>query len=263
MTQEFGELRSLLAQPPSEQVFDQITDVLGVEERADDDPVLSYLEGHLRRWPTDLIRRVPEDWLIFITHDIWPMPAMRLCNALRVDDFDEDDFERFLPKLPHLQTLEVQDTSLSSETLADFIPALPDLLTLRVTHCHLHAEHVVALSPGFPRLRVLDLRYTHLREGVLTYLKEDSELFVGLRVLHLQGNHLDASDLEALTSFDLRALRHLDLRHTYGSLESLANCPSLSGLEWLDIDVMHPSRAQCLGESEHLPLHIRKLWRAA
>lgn len=61
MSDVFGELRSLLASgQPCEDLFSQVCLVLGDEGAAP--PALSYLQGHLERWPDDIRRRMPWRW---------------------------------------------------------------------------------------------------------------------------------------------------------------------------------------------------------
>ena len=81
--QLFGELRSVLARPPSEEVFVEVCAL--VEARDLPDEVLVYLADHLNRWPETITRRMPRPWAEEVLRGYGKRPAMRLCRDLIVE----------------------------------------------------------------------------------------------------------------------------------------------------------------------------------
>jgi|GEM_PF-5600795 len=64
----FGDLRSLLQQPPSESLWQEVSDMLtalraGEQHEGFEEQVLPYCHELLARWPADIWREPPESWL--------------------------------------------------------------------------------------------------------------------------------------------------------------------------------------------------------
>ena len=276
MMTDFGECRSLLALPPSGDVFEQIVDLLGDCFEEVDEALLAYVEGHVRRWPREVRRQIPDMWLDSVCYAHWNHPGLRLCNAFKHDEHDHhapDD----LIKAFHISEL----TNLIHFDFGSHYDGLEILQAIAKPECSIRPESIalgyiyfgidtikqLSDSSNFSHLQSLDLRYCNLRDAEVIALATSSTLH-SLRELKLQGNRITQEGIQALASSKVLAnLETLDLRlNRIGAIgaQALAESEHLTNLQWLLVygrNVGYSAGAKALSESAYLNPDIRRFWR--
>lgn len=136
--ERFGELRSLLQQPPSSQVWDAMIALFGGwHHEALANLAIPYALEHLERWPDDITREA-EPWqtgaLLLISPDSYQHPQLRLINALTITHrgIGAPQLASLLawPGLPQLRSLSLRANDLTDAEAAA-IAACPHLSGLR------------------------------------------------------------------------------------------------------------------------------------
>jgi hypothetical protein len=272
----FGDIRSILARAPSEWNFAQLCWMLGGEDDLVEDHILVYVEEHLKRWPQDIRRHVPTEWLDLAAYTIWTHPGLAFCNAFKHEEHNHHDvtelkrvFEQ--PELANIKHLDL-GSGWEGRDLLDILgqsscEASFESLTIRYIYLFEEQIQIISTRPNFTNLRVLDLRYTSLRDEELMLLA-NSPTLRSLEELRLQGNRFTSTGIQALAKSPILAnVNTLDLRlNGVGAdgARALAESQHLGCLRWLDLhrrDVGGPNGARALAESRHLNASIRRFWQ--
>jgi len=276
MSDLFGECRSVLARPPSAELFERLVELVGVDELSSEDPLIAYVEDHLSRWPADIPRVMPEDWIIFVCEEIWPVPQLVWCNTLALgpDSYLAEDYALVLEPqyAKNLTTITIRE-HYDLDRVLGAIALSEELLrctTLRIPHSFVH-DDALELLMGAEHLQsvtTLDLRYGQslLGDEAMGMLAK-LPLARHLETVYLQSNSLGPAGLEHLVMREgARHLRFLDLRYNEDlgreGARLLATSPHLTNLEWLSIrDTDIGGARDVLANSETLSPSIRKFWR--
>ena len=282
MDPRFVVARSLLHQPPSAALFQELTAQLEGWSPAQDDPLLRYLRDHLARWPSAIERVAPTPWLQALGWGSSQGHELSLANTLRLGELELElelspEALRALlaqPALMTLRTLDLEERDLRAalhEPLLDALahgPLLERLGALRLGYRAQDAPRLTALfRRPLPQLRSLDLRYCALSDEHLEALLATQALRQ-LHTLRLQGNPLTDRGVARLAQWpDAASLRWLDLRDTGQgdqAAQSLASSPHLSDLERLDLSrrALSELGIRALATSKTLREPIRRVWRA-
>jgi hypothetical protein len=273
---DFGDIRSLLAQPPGEDTFSVLCWMLGGEDTLVEEHVLVYVEEHLRRWPAGIERQIPMHWLDALEYASWAHPGLRFCNAFKFEDHSHhlvEDVQRAFqnPALANIKHVDLGSHWEARELLQaigeDTCHIRPESLTVRYINLPVDELEAISQHPNFANLRVLDLRYTGLRDEQLMMLA-NSPTLRSLEELKLQGNRFTSEGIEALARSPILAnVNTLDLRLNGVGAEgarALAESKYLGRLRWLDLhrrDVGGSRGAKALAESHNLDPNIRRFWR--
>ena len=273
---DFGELRSLLNQPPSELGWRRVCWFL---ERAwtthrpeATRSWLPYAESHLESWP-DALRRCPTRWArhLIVEPDFEPG---RLVRQLRVMGLrgDQARLGRLLesPCWPGLTALEAPRQRLDDGALGRLLErAPPGLVRLDLSENELTCDGVEALlsSPVGPQLRALDLSNT--RVGISLSLASLRHHAPPLEALALRDCAAPPDELARLPEA-LPALARLEV-HGNGLHNHLcllcerAPCDQLRHLGLGDNDLSQRDlralgRSELLGQLRSLDLSDNALW---
>jgi hypothetical protein len=228
-TSHFGDLRSLLHQPPSPEAWDALWRILDELPADTHEAALSYAAEHLERWPCPL-RRVPTAHLIPFIQGSAHLGA-QLARSLDATALPHHTLTALAhcPYLPQLTHLTLRATQLTDDLAASILKYTPNLVALHLPHNKLSEA----------TLRVL----SHTRQ-----LSSLTSLDLSRNDLKLESGRLL---LTALTSLATACpLRHLDLSHNplgrsglFSLLRSLHLLPSLTSLQLaatsLDQDAAH------------------------
>jgi len=195
--EEFGELRSMLHQTPSERAFaslmrrfERMWNKYPARSR---DELLPYARGVLETWP-DATRTIPGRW----RHAFWSekrsVPGELLSLGKRLT-------------LTHEK---IDASQLEALVLHD---AGRELRLLELTSCELGDAHVMALLKGSSAIRALDLGGNNIGSEGAKALAE-SELAGQLTSLSLWNNALKPEGISAIASKRWPKLEKLDLIST-------------------------------------------------
>jgi hypothetical protein len=226
----FGDLRSLMQEAPSESVWTRLVALLDAWPRETlESEALPYVCEHLRRWPEELERRVPDSWEseAFGTGS---SPCMLACATLwlQFDQVEERQMERLL-RCPHTRNLrminlEMVGCGVSPENMSLLAHSL-NLDALKTLSLEMALEHgergmealsILASARGLPGLRRLSLMATDLPAEALRVLRSGG-LLERLTELELAYNnfeggaaHLDGMRWERIEWLDLRCCELVD-----------------------------------------------------
>lgn len=288
----FGELRALLQQPPTEQIFAEVGQRLG---SVDPSPAtLRYLHDHITRWPQDVRRVAPKAWVhalirgkeiaAFSLCDTVDISPRALRKRLDVGGATLDTLFR-APNMPTLRHFlldgdhlaEPAGMFLSTEAYVAMAACekLQELETLHLERAHLDDDGLEALarSPYLRSVRSLRLSYNHIRGPGIRALAR-SEMLATLESLCLEeeyeswineawgAEHFGIDNLLVLfASPRLASLKHLrlDLLETHDEFEKtgiapLLETPCFQGLESLDVQRVPAAVDTCarLAASPHM-----------
>ena len=270
MVEDLGPYRSALARGPSQKVFTELCDLLGDGGRGHDAPVVTYLEAHLRSWPTHIPRRAPERWWVAAGYADEHVPALRLCDTLDHELFsmaggDAMFFESLLEVHRGWRRVELEGVD---DTVCAALGHMEGvgLRSIALVYGWTFDDDVEVLAelPAFETVVEFDLSRCKVKDlGVLA----GTPLWRGLEVLRAPRNAIEGEGLErALGSSQAATLRRMDLRYNpIGEVgaRALASSPWLGNLEWLGLYVEDAGElgAEALGASATLPGHISAYWR--
>lgn len=223
-TPNFGDLRSLLNQNHTPQVWDQLcTWISTFDDEASKQRILPYIEGHLLKW-SDKERMAPRAWIQSLLND-QPVPWLFITRSISMRGWD-----RAARRAWRSNTLELKPLSLRQE--------LEHIHFIDLGHNDLHdneLEHLIK-SPNLHSLIGLDLQRNALTQDSMA-LMADSPLRLQLQELSLRQNPIQDEGLAALLSKPWPALKKLDLNglELKGSALKLLNSQQLPALELLDL----------------------------
>lgn len=281
MTQQpdFGDLRSLMNEPYSRQIWDQLC--LWVEQWPHDDlhaRVLPYLEGHLHQW-SDAQRFFPKRWVQKLMEgsqqehpefQIARLLSLRSVVEARWGDTDDAKLlQSFSSRaLSHVKILDVSYNAAEARTYAalfacEQLHALQELRLVSSSAANKNENagwfEGFASAPFVAQLRALDLR-----DNALT-LEELSPLFSrtlpNMQSLLLGKNELDLALFPKLTE-TLPALKSLQLSHMDLS-KSTFELLGLSALRHLELSTAQcdPATLESLKHATFAPaLRTLQLW---
>lgn len=91
MQHDFGELRSLLQQPPSKNLWELVTGLVATWPDGDERDALiaPYVSEHIRRWPNAL-REIPKSWLVALARDEISEPVFSLGRVVHYEFYLHD-----------------------------------------------------------------------------------------------------------------------------------------------------------------------------
>ena len=197
---DFGDLRSLLNQPHTPQVWDQLClwiDAFSQEEERQ--RILPYIQGHLERW-SDQDRRVPRQWITRLMNQPKDeVPWLFITRHLNLRSVETRPRRSWRPREVELQAIWRR-------------PALEALHIVDVGDLDLDEAQLMTLvqCPHLGRLRELNLQRNALSAPVLKQLSRSS-LTGHLRELTLRKTKLEEDGLRALWSASWPVLERLDL----------------------------------------------------
>lgn len=246
----FGEIRSLLHQPPSSHSWVSLCEALRAmpaDERLDQ--ALSYAESILSRWP-DHLRLMPERWM----DTIGPVPSLEelhpaapLARALVFDVLDDARIDEILLSelVSPLHIISFESSSGFGQrararlTTLVHSPYLDALAHLSLWGRHLRASGIMALADArwLEQLRSLNLGANYIGdEGLRELLSWTEGRLSGLETLFLAHSDLSDAGARALAYADLDGLRYLELGENFigaqGAL-TLVNALNFTSLEAL------------------------------
>jgi len=238
----FGEVRSVLQNPPSQATFYALCQLF--EDGTCPDAILPYIESHIDRWPDDVMRWVPYHWF-HLKGGEFPK-LVSLCNALALPDPSTPFYEfvsfldsEHLPRLTTLDLARFHPEPSQWEQLGEY-EASSEITSLNITGCRLDDEALDAVCdlPFFPGLRSLDAGYNNLGRGGLQRLA--SVPWSGLESLQLRANKLDADACAVFSQFGEGArLKELDVSwNPIGpqGVAAMASAVCLQGVTSLRLD---------------------------
>lgn len=270
----FGECRSLLAEPPSAEVFTRLLDVLGIVPEVE---VVQYAQDHLARWPREVWRALPEGWLACA--GLVEAPTLALCDTLWLTDsfygaHPEDLVNTLALWQPRRLVLEHE--ALLSEAL---LVVVCEQLQAHGADGRLEALELRWLEDGWSipsmaplhtldlsGLKTLALRGVWLEDEDVRDLMGSAKIH-DLEVLNLAGNQLTAYGVREVVEYGWPGqLRRLDVRHNAIGEEgarAIAGSMAVEALEWLWVnrEDVGDRGVRALAEAERLPAHIRRYWR--
>lgn len=292
MSQEmFGQLRSLLQQPPSAALWGQICEALDRWPRREArDQAIPYIEGHVSRWPSHLLV-APTTWTKKLMFGQL-VPGMTLVRTLQLKGKSLGPqsikpIGRLIEKIP-VQVLDLSDADLQDRTLKLLIeqPFMRNIHTLNLANNAITGKGLSALASASNchGIEVLDLSRNRLRQHHLKSLAKEGGL-PGLHTLKLSHAQLTHEDLEALIDVGLLSrlrslsleqcqvvgamswrrlflevdwsqLEHLNLAHTkldQGDMNALAQATTMSKLKVLNLNhaAIGPGGMSTLMDCEH------------
>ncbi len=205
----FGNLRSLLQNPPSELLWGKVCEALeGVDARLFEEELVPYIQGHLSHWG-DAPRTAPQHWLDRALRD-QSAPQLALCTRLWRRKGTTTAELRALGNMPELSQIHTIDL-VSCDLNASLIEALvrPDcfaslarldvsfnlcgdegaallahapksiqLTHLRMDQCHItdHGAQEIARSPYMKNLDTLTLYNNALTDWGIEELRRSPHL---------------------------------------------------------------------------------------
>jgi hypothetical protein len=271
----FGELRSLMQEAPSYEVWERVVEALDRwPEGTLEAEALPYVCDHLRRWPEAHDRAAPAAWAIAAL-DGGSSPRLLACATLRLQFAQVRDRQLgWLAACRHVRNLRYIDMSYVGQVQAEGMSALANspnlgaLASLEVSGSlgdgawealalgrglpalrHLYAsssglggEALLMLRRGklFARLTTLSLSYNTLAEGVAHL---DGVRWESIEQLELSGCALDDGGAEALSRLDAPRLEVLSLSQsslTERGVLALLGAQRLPALRLLEVTDCHP-----------------------
>jgi hypothetical protein len=262
-----------LARGPSREVFEELCGLLGDGGRGPDDPVVTYLEAHLRSWPAHVARPAPMDWLIMSGYAAEHVSALRLCDTLVDEAFgmtgdDPMFFESLLDVHRGWRRVELEDVHFDRDGVCaalSYLDGCP-IRCVALSYEWTSDEDVAALAALATLEPVVELDMGRCQVRDLGVLAE-TPLWNGLEILRAPRNKLTGEGVErALEALGSDTLRRVDLRYNpLGEVgaRALARSPWLGRLEWLGLYVedVGEEGAAALAASSTLPEHISAYWR--
>jgi hypothetical protein len=252
MSDRFGTLRALLQQAPSEQVWGELCEELGLwgeEER--ERVALPYALGHLDRWPTQITRWAHHlDWCLRKTargaaHEA-PAWRRRLANACWVSKLEEVQALVESGDAGRLVALEVREEEEICGALRAELGAFGRLERVEVHQREGEERELEALMRArWPMsLRSLKLyppgNISPVWGRRIAAAIAQNETLAGLEVIKLCGIQMGDAGATALAkSPHLRALRELDIfkcQIGVAGAKALADSVILDGVTRLDLD---------------------------
>lgn len=224
-TPDFGDLRSLLNQNHTPQVWDQLCAWISTfDDEASKQRILPYIEGHLLKW-SDKERVAPRTWIQSLLND-QPSPWLFITRSLSMRGWD-----RAARRPWRKNTLDLKDFSKRQE--------LAPIHFIDLGHNDLHDNEIEHLlkSPHLESLLGLDLQRNGLTQDSMA-LMASAPLRLQLQELSLRQNAaLKDEAIAALLSQPWPALKKLDLNglELQGSALKLLNEKQLPALELLDL----------------------------
>ncbi len=233
-----GELRSWMAQGPSQALFEWLCVWMGDEPLEEE--LLGYLLGHVRQWPEDIERSMPRSWQARLSSGL-ACPQAALCADMFAVEPDLDLLHVLLhaPELRNLRTLDVYGLTLRDPDAALEIlfgsPHLGSVRVLDLSGWMLSPQALtrMAQQDTFANVREvclagMGLTGEHL-DGVIPWLRGRP-----IEALDLGGNELDAVALERFVQEGapptLRELNFYDLALPDAAFEALAGLSKLEKL---------------------------------
>ena len=266
----FGEVRSILARPASQETFEALCACLG--DGPIDEGILTYAGDLLDRWPDDIARALPASFDL-------KADVRALCNTLRLQATPQQR-EAFVLELhegatlARLQTLNMSgaDVGFLDQLLAT--QGLPNLQTLLLRLCSLSVSgQPIVFDARWPCLRTVNLESSPLSAPVLDAMGQSGLLD---HVEHLNLGECDLEEdlvLQLLSVLPQEArLKSLDLSRnvlTVDDLHDIMRHPAMSTLTSLELrdNSFDPEECQLLlmgGKPEDWtlpdPLFRQVLW---
>ena len=238
----FGDLRALLARPPDPQIFLEICRLIPHGQISD--PLFEYLRSQLERWPEDLGRPAPWNWVAGLLMGSGPR-ELELCNALELVDL-RLEASLLAPALSCGHLTRILYVNLSGNRIGlgglralETSGVLPSLRHLILSKHQLGDEGIEVLVSGslLSRLRTLVWSRGQLSVEGVEALCEVEDL--ALETLDVSGNVLGDEAVEALVASTLwEQLIRLGLRGVALSEEgarALARAAPRARLRHLDL----------------------------
>ena len=247
----FGDLRSALHAPPSEQAWEQVVACLEQLTTPDQLTAIPYARDHLKRWPASCCV-MPWRWLRQLRADNPAGPHHALGRALRwdeqslralnpqVEQLEQTGYMLLKhPALAHVEHVELEHAHRWARRDLRDLPLPAQTRSLKTSWHRMTPQRLsrLAQAPWASTLRGLDLSDT-----TLTHQLVDLERALGLDQLErliLARCALVQEDLLALAkATHLRQLRALDLSFSAlgrTALSAMSHAPHLSDLEALSL----------------------------
>lgn len=197
---QFGQLRQMMQQPPSAALWSElITFMESHNPKMQEDVLLPYIKGHLKRWPDEL-RTWHKSWTKRFLKGI-AVPAAGMATQLVISNrhfhqYPLDPLKQHLNYLDHIKSLTIdQESHLTIPFLAEFLSLsmFDHLETLNMSMSSVAADHQMAF------LTTLDGKpLKHIKNDYSIRLNTHSirELIGGVRWPQLNTLHLGALDQE-------------------------------------------------------------------
>lgn len=219
---DFGDLRSLMNEPYSRQIWDQLctwVEQWDPQDRAE--RVLPYLDGHLHQW-LDEERFVPPRWIERLLEDGKELPYVAVARYLSLRGHSRKGGWRDYPTLAALWS----SPSLESITILDMgHNALQDHEWELMFAC----EHMESLE----QLRCAYVDPEHDHPGWLKGLK-NAPFAKALVELDINACKLEEEECEVLFEAELTSLRALDISNNNFTMDTITriaqNFPQLTEL---------------------------------
>ena len=244
MTESFGELRSLLAQPATRGSWRALCELMDTQpEHYLREALIPYTERALRTWPTAL-RVASQSWVLRLCLGrppaTWPLVRALRLAGLSIPGGRDAEALAHHDALASVKHLDIISPNSAAMTLLDTLPhsALSHALdTLHISDWCASPERLVSAlaRADLTHLRVLELPHTRLDIHALIFLLEALPM-EHLTTLDLRHNSLDDRAALALATFPFKQLTHLNLsgnRITNEGARALMSAPSLQRLRTL------------------------------
>ena len=256
---QFGELRSILHEPPSASAWNRLCAILEVHAQHPErmsQRVLPYALQGLKRWP-DALRVCPRRWLEDRAYT-WVLVSLTRCVHLARAGMDDQGLRRVLSK-PPISSVRVLDLRHNwVRALGAHHVSVSNTLT-NVTHLFLGYNQIadegaqsILESGRLGALTHLDLMRNGLSANALAYAPEQSALLERLQALNMGHNWLGERGAELLGARTWAHLRHLNLHANalgdVGCARLFEHPERFAALEHLDLghNNLGPRSAQTL-----------------
>lgn len=193
-----GELRAILARGASSETFEELCACYPEGEMPDE--VVTYLLGHLRRWPDEVRRRVPTGWMRQVEEGK-ACRAVRLCNALWIEG-RRGYMQRFNKWCRCEEVEQMRELVIDSRGERYQIPARllhTENFTGLETFCARGVElwsskerDAISRGPLFQGVKTLFFEDVHDKEGVAHALFSTPPELEQVRVVDLFGQGMEA-----------------------------------------------------------------------
>ena len=280
MHPNFGQVRSILSQPPSSETFESLIDALPLFdiEFTTEHELFVYASQHLERWPTHILRPLTPSILHASDPDHISC-ATQLCNCITTSILSDDDLTtQCTPKTFCKVTTLLFDQTYFDDVRDNHLISsdgpLPQLTTIKLCSPTLpiYAERLflsLAQSSRLKQLTTLNIGFTDVSKQTLDLFFQSPHFPQHLTHLDLQHTPTLHSEhiLYLVRSNTLQHLTHLDLRLNNLSTElytEIASSTQFPSLEWLAISHPNitPEAIRALAKSTTLHPQISRYWRA-